>query len=520
MLGAAVFAAALVFVSTRAPGPGLDPDSMAYVGAASSLVHEGKLRVPTAVWNRADSTSSLSLWPPGFSVAIALPIFLGASPIQSARWINVVAAAATAVVVMLLVAAALGPTAGAAGVLVVFATQSIFDAHISVLSEPLFIASMLLVLAAMIHARERLLLLGALSALVVMVRYAGACAPLAVVLWTLFDSRYDLRTRVRRAAIVALIPAITIILWFSRTAALPDRHSTPKLALYGGWGATLGQARDTLAEWLAPLLPDGTVQQLLALVVAITLIVFVVTAARDTADGRRRQMRYGGVATLIGAASLLSACYAVVILASRAFVGGTIPLDWRILAPLIVLIEIAGVVSIGYWWHAYHLPVRTAIALAGVVWIGAAATITVNDAIYAVTEGSDFAGSDWRDSPLTAWVRAHATGHPLYSNWPAALYFHASRVARELPKATRPQDVAAFGALLHRNHGYIVAFNEVSPDFVAPDSIAREVGLHRLVSAADGDVWAADSVTSVGRSAAASVRDSAIIGAEVRRPLH
>lgn len=488
---------------------------MAYTGAASSLVQEGKLRVPTAVWNRVDSTSSLSLWPPGFPAAIALPVLLGASPIQSARWINVLAAAATAVVVMLLVAAAVGPAAGAVGVLVVFATQAVFDAHISVLSEPLFIASVLLVVAAMIHARDRLLLLGALSALVVMIRYAGACAPLAVVLWTLFDSRYDLRARMRRAAVVGLIPAIAVVLLLSRTAALSDRHATPKLDFYGGWGVTLAQARDTLAEWLAPVLPDGAVQQLLALVVAIALIVFVVTAARDTADDRRRQMRYGGVATLIGAVSLLSACYVVVILAARAFVGGTIPLDWRILAPLIVLIEIASVVSIGYWWHAYHLPLRTVIALSGVVWIGAAATITVNDAVYAVTEGSDFAGSDWRDSPLTAWVRAHAAGHPLYSNWPAALYFHASRVARELPKATRPEDVAAFGVLLQRNHGYLVAFNEVSPDFVAPDSIARETGLHRLVSTADGEVWAASSAASVGKV----VRDSAVTVAEVRRPL-
>ncbi|MEO7217964.1 MAG: hypothetical protein ABI026_07200 [Gemmatimonadaceae bacterium] len=516
MLGAAVFTAALVFVSTRAPGPGLDPDSMAYMGAASSLVHEGKLRVPTAPWDRADSTSSLSLWPPGFSIAIALPVFLGASPVQSARWINVLAAAASAVVIMLLIADSLGAVAGAAGVLVVFATQAVFDVHISVLSEPLFIAVMLLVLATMIHARDRLLILGALATLAVMIRYAGACAPLAVVLWTLLDSRYDLGTRARRAAVVALIPTIAIVLWFARTASSPDRHSTPSLDLYGGWGATFAQARDTVAEWLAPVLQDGTAQRIVALAVAIALMVFIVTAARDTTDNRRRQMRYGGVSTLIAAVTLLSACYAAVVLGSRAFVGGTIPLDGRILAPLIVLIEIAGVVSVAYWWHAYHRPLRVIIVLAGIVWIGAAATVTVNDAVYAATEGSDFAGSDWRDSPLTSWVRAHGAGHPLYSNWPAALYFHGNRVARELPKATRPKDVAAFGEMLRRNGGYVIAFNEVSPDFVPPDSIARQTGLRRLASTADGDVWAAEPVAPTG----AAARDSVFTAPAVATPQH
>ncbi|MEO9019462.1 MAG: hypothetical protein ABI314_03040 [Gemmatimonadaceae bacterium] len=461
--------------------------------------------MPTAPWDRSDSTSSLSLWPPGFPVAIALPVLLGASPVQSARWINVLAAAASAVVIVLLIADPLGAVAGAAGVLVVFATQAVFDAHISVLSEPLFIAVMLLVLATMIHARDRLLILGTFATLAVMIRYAGACAPLAVVLWTLLDSRYDIGTRARRAAVVALTPGVCIILWFARTASAPDRHSTPSLGLYGGWGATFAQARDTLAEWLAPVLQDGTGQRIVALVVAIALVVFIITAARDTTDNRRRQMRYGGVATLIAAVSLLSVCYVAVILGSRAFVGGTIPLDGRILAPLIVLIEVAGVVSIAYWWHAYHRPLRIIIVLAGIAWIGAAATLTVNDAVYAVTEGSDFAGSDWRDSPLTAWVRTHGTGHPLYSNWPAGLYFHANRVARELPKATRPQDVAAFGALLRRNHGYVVAFNEVSPDFVPPDSIARETGLRRLASTPDGDVWAAEQVTPIGEVARDSV---------------
>ena len=507
MLGAAVIAAALVFVSTRSPGPGLDPDAMAYMGAATSMVHQGRMRVPTAEWDRPDSTSTLSLWPPGFPAALALPISLGASPIQSARWINIISAAVIAGTIVLIVASPLGLWAGVIAAAIVFATPAVFDTNISVLSEPLFIALMLLLVAAMVHARDRLILLSALATAVVMVRYAGAAAPAAVVVWTLLDSRRDWRSRVRRAMIVALLPLIAIAAWFGRTAIATDRHATPKLKLYGNWGGTLIQARDTFAEWLAPLLSDGTLQRFIAAIVAIALAGFIIAAASDTAGSRLRQLRVSGVATVLGATSLLGGLYIVVVLASRAFVGGTIPLDWRILAPLIVLIEIAVVTAIGYWWRAYHFPVHATIAVLGLIWFIATVTVTANDAIYAGTEGSDFAGSKWSQSPLTAWVRDHATGRPLYSNWPPALYFYAHRIARELPDSTDQQDVSGFAEKIRVNHGYVVGFDERSPDFMSPETLARELGLHQVVRTADGTVWTADAgaiLTPVGQEPAAT----------------
>ena len=491
MLGAAVVAAALVFVSTRSPGPGLDPDSMAYMGAASSLAHDGRLRVPTAEWDRPDSTSSMSLWPPGFPAMMAVPVALGASPVQTARWINIIAAGVTAATVVFIVAVPLGAWAGLVAAVAVFATQAVFDTHISVLSEPLFIAIMLLLLAVMIHGRDRLLMLSMLATAGVMVRYAGASGPAAAVLWTLVDSRRDSASRVRRALGVAILPVLFVGVWFTRTAMVPDRHATPRIHVYGGWGATLLGARDTLAEWLAPLLADGTLQRIIAIVIAVMIIAFIAAAAADTAGNRLRQLRVGGVASVLGATGLMAACYLAVVLASRAFVGGTIPLDSRILAPLIVLIEIATVTAAGYWWRAYHFPVHAAIAAIALVWLGASVTVTANDAVYAATVGSDFASDRWRHSPLIAWVRTHATGHPIYSNWPPALYFHAHRIARELPDSTDPEDVSGFAELVRTNHGYVIGFDERSPDFMSPTDLTRRIGLQQVVRTSDGAVWAA-----------------------------
>lgn len=540
MGGAAVFAAALVFLATQSPGPGLDPDSMAYTGAATSLVEHGTLRVPTGEWDRADSTSALSLWPPGYPAAIAVPMYSGLSAVQSGRWINVVAAGVTALAVGALVATVAGTGGGLVAVLVVFATQAVFDVHLSVLSEPLFIALMLLTLTAMVLARDRLWLLAILATATVMVRYAGAAAPAAVVSWTLLDSHYDMRRRLRRAIGVALLPALALGAWFVRTALRPDRHATPDLAVYGNWGEALSQARDTIGAWLVPVIPPGTLRRVIAIAVIVALVVFVITAARDASNGHggsrmssRTRVRAGSrtrsrtpasmphtelLPVLIGAAMLLAVWYVIVVLASRAFVGGTIPLDWRILAPLIVLLEVMAVASIAHWWHAYHRPLHVVIGIVAVAWLAAAGVVTFNDAQWAATEGSDFAASEWRNSPLVAWVRANGRGHPLYSNWPPALYFHAHRIARELPDSTAVADLPEFAATVRKGHGYIVAFDAPSPDVIPPDSLAARLHFERVVRTSDGTVWRAADTTAAPVAVPGAVPGAVPAGAPVTTP--
>ncbi|HEV2641273.1 MAG TPA: hypothetical protein VGT98_01130, partial [Candidatus Elarobacter sp.] len=102
-----------------------------------------------------------------------------------------------------------------------------------------------------------------------------------------------------------------------------------------------------------------------------------------------------------------------------------------------------------------------------------------------------FAATTWRQSPLVAWVRARGRGHPLYSNWPPALYFHAGRIARELPDSTDAQDVSGFAERLRADRGYVVGFDAPSPDVIAPRTLAAQLGLREIARTSDGAVWAA-----------------------------
>src|SRR3954470_10266107 len=82
-LGALAFAGALVI--TSGAGPGLDPDSMSYMHAATTLAHGGALRDVQRDWASPDSTMPLAHWPPGYPIAIAGVELLGVGAKAAAR---------------------------------------------------------------------------------------------------------------------------------------------------------------------------------------------------------------------------------------------------------------------------------------------------------------------------------------------------------------------------------------------------------------------------------------------------
>jgi hypothetical protein len=86
-------------------------------------------------------------------------------------------------------------------------------------------------------------------------------------------------------------------------------------------------------------------------------------------------------------------------------------------------------------------------------------------------------------------VRAHATGIPLYTNWPAAVFFHAQRGSHELPHALDPLTLRRFGERLERQHGILVGFDAPNAEGVSPDSIANRLRLRPLARLADGSIW-------------------------------
>ena len=495
---AAVLVASVAFAGviliTEPPGPGLDPDAASYLGAAESWVAGTGFRVPTARWDSPDSTQRLAHFPPGFPRAIAMPHALGLPAPQAARLVEAIAAFFTFAILITLVGDAAGVVpALVAGVLLAL-TPAMTTVHLSVLSEPLFLACSALTLLAMVRVPTKPWWSGLAAAAAVMVRYAGVSAGMAATLWA-FAQPATFTKRLRRAVIAGLPTLVAVMGWTLALRSAPSEDSVRRFAIYGDLGPTLALGRTTVIEWLAP---SGDPLPFAGWIAAGALVVLLALLVRGTrlhlAGARAGTERDVIAIRTLAAFATLASTYLAVLFASRLLADPDIPLDERLLVPLMVLVVCAAVIAGARWWMAQEgttrgMVARGALAAVLVAW-GAAALARVRDDVQWTSEfGSDFASDQWRRSPLIEWGRTDARDVALFSNWPVVGYFHLGRPVRELPETYDARVLRAFGDTLRRRKGIILGFNAPSPGMVNPDSLARLLGLRELGRFDDGRAW-------------------------------
>ena len=496
LLGIVAFA--LVLEITDPPGPGLDPDALAYMGSAESFARDGEFRAPTARWWSSDSTAALAHFPPGFATALAVPVRLGMDPMQGARLVQALCAFVIVTTLVLLVSEAAAPVAAVLLATALFSMASMHEVHVSVLSEPLFLALLVLALFAMVRQPHKPWVAGLAAALATLTRYAGVSVVGAVVLWSL-ARRGTIAERLRNAA-VALLPTLVLqALWLVSTRQLGGAGPR-KLSLYGNVGPALEQGATTLAWWLVPN-PDDWNEKLpyqRAAALAAGFVIVLIAVAGAWREHRARARDAAGPSgqgpegvRVLAATGLLMASYAGVLLASRLVADPNIPFDERILAPVMLLGTTAAATGIALWWRSTtsELP-KVAIAGALLGWWAASGSHTRNEARWVFEHGSDFANDQWRHSDLIDWARTEGSAHPLYTNWPVMSYFYLRRPARDVPRLEETARMAEFVDSLRVRGGRILEFNWPGIEYVPVDSMVKVPGLRIVARRADGVVLA------------------------------
>lgn len=492
-----VVAFALVLQITDPPAPGLDPDALAYMGSAQSLARHGEFRAPTARWWSGDSTAALAHFPPGFATALAVPVRLGMDPMQGARLVQALSAFVIVATLVLLVSEAAAPVAGVLLATALFSMSSMHEVHVSVLSEPLFLAFLVLALFAMVRRPERPWLAGLAAALATLTRYAGVSVVGAVALWS-FARRGPLATRLRNTA-AALLPALVSQgLWFVRTRGVAGSEPIRKLSLYGDLGATLQQGATTLTWWLVPN-PDEWNEKLphqrgAALAAGCVIVLIALAgawrASRAHAPTGRRAGLPEGV-RLLAACALLVGSYAGVLLLSRIVADPNIPFDERILAPVMLLGATFAATGIALWWRSTASELPKIAVVGGLLgWWAAAGSHTRNEAAWVLDHGSDFAGDQWRHSDLIDWARSEGGAYPLHTNWPVMSYFYLRRPARDVPRLAETARMGEFVDSLRARNGRILEFSAPGIEYVSLDSMEKVRGLRVVARRRDGAVLA------------------------------
>jgi hypothetical protein len=455
---------------------------MSYLGAAESLVRRGSLRIPMSSWSDADSTSPLLHFPPGLSLAIGVPVALGADPEQAARGVEAVAAFATVALAVWTAAAIAGPATGALAGVTLLAAPALALDHARVLSEPLCLAFLAATLALMVFS-DRPFLYGLAAAAAGLVRYAAVPAGGAAVLWA-FGRHGNPRDRLRRAALAAIPSALLSGPVMLRSVLESGTARGIKLSLdLGPMARELGA---TLEAWLAPAVPAGLGAALVAVVIAGAGIALL----SDGASGRAGRPQPGSPArSLVAAAALLAACYAAFVFVSRVLVFDNIPFDDRMLSPAIFLALFALAATFGACWPAWSGRVRGAAAALVLLWLTASAWGTVRAIGDARDGGWGYASDEWRDSRLGPWLRTEGRSAEIFSNDPAAVWFLVHRPSRDLPEALDSAALDDFAQAIAGRRALVVAFGQDYEPMAPPDSLARRLGLEALASFREGKVW-------------------------------
>jgi Dolichyl-phosphate-mannose-protein mannosyltransferase len=493
---ASVAFAAVLYV-TEPPGPGLQESSAAYLGAAESMARGQGFHVPEASWSSADSTSPLTRYPPGYSAALTLPVLAGLPPVQAARLVQAI----SAFVAMATLVAIVGDASGA-GVavllgLALLVAPPLVNAHLSVLSEPLFLACLALTLAAMVLMPEEPIAAGVCAGATFLVRYAGISAVIAVVLWALAQGG-SWRARVGRA-VLAVVPTLVLAgVWLSTTRGVGPAL-VRRFGVHPGLGQAVATGWATITHWLVPSGQAVSWGVWLALPVATGLVAVLVSGSRRAYRSWRLLppgvlMQSSSIipqligARVLGDSALLAGVYVVVLVAARVFAAGGIAFDDRLVSPLVMLGSVAFAVGAASWWRTALRSWRVALGVALAVWGIAAAAASWRQAHDALAHGAGLANDAWRRSPTLEWARNDGVRYAVYSNWPGLGYLYLGRPAHGLPATDDSATLRAFTDTLAARRGVVLVFLAPNERYPIADSLTRGGGLRVVAAFPDGRV--------------------------------
>ena len=249
----AVLGAAHILVRTSTYGAAVEWDSVAYLSAAESLAAGDGLTRP--------GSGAFMLWPPLFPMLLALLVPFGLEPVDSARFVNVLAFGLTIALAGFWLGRNLDSRLLAlAGTVAVATAVPLCDIFSYVMTEPLFILFTLLALTGLESFLNRTdaampaLALGAgWAALAAVTRYLGVVVILVgVLLVFLAPTRRDLSAaaRLKHAAVYGAISSFPLALVLAHNWSVSGTLAGDRIGSGQSLFDSLGQVGEIFWQWI------------------------------------------------------------------------------------------------------------------------------------------------------------------------------------------------------------------------------------------------------------------------------
>ncbi len=500
----AVLAAAVVLASASA-GPGITPDSVIYLEAAHNLRQGQGLSAPT--WHAEAPIAPLTHYPPLLPVLLAGLSAVGLQASSAAVALNAVCQALSVFLLALLVRRAtgldwLGLLAGTFLAL----SPRLMDVHVSVLSEPPFLALTLLCLYLLIvylQTRRRWLLgpLAAAAAMAVLARYVGVVVIATIGLALLAWNGRSWKRRLGDAILFGLSAGLPLIAWLVRNKLVGGSAANRQLAFHPPQADKLLAGLEAMGRWfLASYLPSPAGIVFVGVLVAAALAAAVLLRRPDpTAPPPTAGRSARDVASAMGLLLLFILLYVGFLLVSITFVDAHTPLDNRLLTPLLgPLVGLLACLVVALPRLVARRWLMGILAL-GLLGLAGAQAKQLAAELRGRLDAEGFASRTWQRSSVLQNLATASPSRTFYSNWPDLIHYLTGRTACLPPVRRNPyslQPNADYAVELERMEqalragAWLVWLDEPGRSYLGDSrELVERLNLRVLMKASGGTIY-------------------------------
>ena len=470
----AAFGSGLVLYSTVL-GAGLSDDSYFYLGAARNLLNRpGPELTPH--------------FPPLFTLILAGIGLLGPDPLPAARYFN---AALFGVNIFLtggyVWVVTRKPWAAAGAALLVLVSDTLLEAHAWALSEPLFMLCLLggllwLTRYGSTRRTRDLVITGLWWGAACLARYIGIALLMAGGLWLLLQAD---RGRIRRVIWFGLAGLAPNLPWLIRNYLLTGKPTSREFAIHLPPESWWLSGVNNFLLWILPGRLVNHHEWLLGSAAALVVLAGLAWAAFRLRGGLYRKS-WGFLREPRGALAIAAIFYMLVILFSRFFMDARVPLDKRLLAPLLLMALILLVDALAGAWPGRQT-IKLLICAVWVLLAGLYSWRTVDLVDSFRTIGRGFSSARDPISETYAYLRKHPDV-PVYSNGKAGIYFWTGKMTLDLPA---PEQLSAFRANLPDSGAWVVVFDSIPVDLYGYSLTQLDEGLTVQIQLSEATIYRA-----------------------------
>jgi hypothetical protein len=444
-----LFGIMVVFYATRW-GAALSDDSYYYVSSARNLL-------------AGHGFDLVPIFPPLLPLLLSLVGLFKVDPLTSIRWINALLFGLNIYLVgRIIYTLTRSYLFALSGALLAFVSSTLIMVHSWAMSEPLFISLALCGILIYSTGKENMswkvpLLTGLFWGLSAATRYVGVAFLLAGGIFWISEGLRSNQQRIRNTIVFSAVGLTPLLAWLIRNEIITGKPTNRIFSLHLVPQSSWINLVNTILLWILPgRFVHGKEILWLAGLILVIVAWFVFTVWRNKTNLILAVQSIVNQKPVI----LLALCittYLVILIFSRSFLDERIPMDERLLSPLLIFGLILLIWILNNQWNKkkwFKLGILMILGLAFLITNGSR-SVQMVQSYHEVGRG--YASRRDHISETYAYLRKRPD-IPIYSNAFAALYFWIDRVTYALPS---PSKIPAMKEDMRRSGAYLVIFNSI-----------------------------------------------------------